>query len=125
MPEPVSAGLQLLVEVLEIVAASALVVGFLYATVRWFHQARRMDRIEVVERYRQTLGRSILIGLEVLVAATVIKTVAFELTLEGLGKLAAIMTIRATLSWSTVLEMTGRWPWQGLPAEEKDEGDAH
>ena len=62
--------------------------------------------------YRQALGRSVLVGLEVLVAATIIKTVIVEPSLEGLGLLAGMIVVRTILGWTTVLEISGRWPWQ-------------
>ena len=62
--------------------------------------------------YRQALGQSVLIGLEILVAAIIIKTVIVEPSLEGLGLLAGMIVIRTMLGWTTVLEINGRWPWQ-------------
>ena len=58
----------------------------------------------------------LVIGLEFLVAATIIKTITVEMTPKALGLLALMIAIRTILSWSTVLEMTGRWPWQKKPA---------
>ena len=66
----------------------------------------------VFERYRRFLGRSILLGLELLVAADIIRTVAVTPTFAGVGVLAIIVLIRTFLSWSLELEITGRWPWQ-------------
>ena len=63
-------------------------------------------------RYRQSLGRVVLIGLEVLVAATIIKTITFEPSLKSMGQLAGMVLIRTVLGWTMVLEMNGRWPWQ-------------
>jgi uncharacterized membrane protein len=62
--------------------------------------------------YRQLLGRSILLGLELLVAADIIRTVAVTPTFESVGVLAIIVLIRTFLSFSLELEITGRWPWQ-------------
>ena len=64
------------------------------------------------DRYRQSLGRSVLIGLEILVAATIIKTIIVDPTLEGMGLLGAMVVVRTMLSWTTVLEISDRWPWQ-------------
>ena len=64
------------------------------------------------KRYRQALARSILIGLEVLVSATIIKTITVEPSLRELGLLARIIVIRTLLGWTTALEANGRWPWQ-------------
>ena len=63
-------------------------------------------------KFREQLGRSILLGLEFLVAADIIKTVAVTPTAQSLGVLAGIVLIRTFLSWSLELEITGRWPWQ-------------
>lgn len=61
---------------------------------------------------RQTLGRGILLGLEFLVAADIIHTVAVELTFATVGVLAIIVLIRTFLSFTLDLELTGSWPWQ-------------
>ena len=53
-----------------------------------------------------------MIGLEILVAATIIKTITVDPTLEGLGFLAFMVAIRTILGWTMALEMNGRWPWQ-------------
>jgi uncharacterized membrane protein len=66
----------------------------------------------VYRAYRQYLGRSILLGLEFLVAADIIRTVAVTPTLDSVAVLAAIILIRTFLSFSLELEITGRWPWQ-------------
>lgn len=62
--------------------------------------------------FRSQLGRAILLGLELLVAADIIRTVAITPTLQSVGVLAGIVLIRTFLSWSLELEITGRWPWQ-------------
>lgn len=64
------------------------------------------------QRYRHDLGRAIVLGLEVLVAADIIRTVAFSPTMDSLAALALIIVIRTFLSWSLALELEGRWPWQ-------------
>jgi uncharacterized membrane protein len=70
----------------------------------------------VYEEYRRLLGRSILLGLEFLVAADIIRTVAIEPTFYNVGVLAIIVIIRTFLSFALGLEITGRWPWQKPPA---------
>jgi uncharacterized membrane protein len=64
------------------------------------------------ERYRQGLGRAILLGLELLVAADIVRTVAFAPTMDSVLVLGLIVLIRTFLSWSLALELDGRWPWQ-------------
>ena len=112
MPDVVSQGLELVVRGLEIVGASALIAGFLITTWRFLRGASRQGAVTAVEPYRKSLGRAVLIGLEILVAATIIKTITLEPTVENLTLLAITVVIRTILSWSMVLEISGRWPWQ-------------
>jgi uncharacterized membrane protein len=73
---------------------------------------------------RADLGRAILLGLELLVIADIIGTVAIEPTLQNLGVLAVIVAIRTFLSFALELEVTGRWPWQREQGSERREGSA-
>jgi uncharacterized membrane protein len=63
-------------------------------------------------RFRQQLGQTILLGLELLVAADIVRTVAAEPTFASVGVLGLIVLIRTFLSFSLEVELTGRWPWQ-------------
>ncbi|WP_086436967.1 DUF1622 domain-containing protein [Altererythrobacter xiamenensis] len=67
---------------------------------------------DLVARFRSTLGRSILTGLELLVAADIIRTVAVDPTLESVLVLGLIVIIRTFLSFSLEVEIDGKWPWQ-------------
>ena len=62
--------------------------------------------------FREGLGRALLLGLELLVAADIIRTVAVTPTIESVLVLALIVVIRTFLSWSLEVELNGRWPWQ-------------
>src|SRR3954454_15304613 len=62
--------------------------------------------------FREQLGRAILLGLELLVAGDIVRTVAATPTLKGLAVLAGIIVIRTFLSFTLELEISGRWPWQ-------------
>ena len=64
------------------------------------------------KRFREQLGRTILLGLELLVAADIVRTVATHPTLTNMAVLAIIVLIRTFLSFSLGMELTGRWPWQ-------------
>jgi uncharacterized membrane protein len=92
------------------------------------HQPKRLPPgaapLSPYRAYRQLLGRSILLGLELLVAADIIRTVAVKPTFESVGVLAIIVLIRTFLSFSLELEITGRWPWQKEPAEDRVGGSA-
>ena len=69
----------------------------------------------VYRRFRQEVGRAILLGLELLVAADIIRTVAISPTLESVAVLAGIVLVRTFLSLSLEVELTGMWPWQRGP----------
>ncbi len=70
--------------------------------------------------FRESLGRTILLGLEFLVAADIIRTVAVTPNAQGVAVLAGIVAIRTFLSFSLELEITGRWPWQKQPRAAAD-----
>ena len=67
---------------------------------------------DVYQRFRQRLGQTILLGLELLVAADILRTVATSPTLTSVAILASIVGIRTFLSFSPEVELNGRWPWQ-------------
>ncbi len=88
-----------------------IVVGALLATGRFL--LRRQDQTGgSYHLYRQDLGRAILLGLEFLVAADIIRTVVVAPTLENVIVLGLIVLIRTFLSMALQLELEGRWPWQ-------------
>ncbi len=91
-----------------------IVAGIVIATavfvIRQFQE--HADRLQDYTRYRQGVGRAILLGLEFLVAADIIRTVAVSPTFRGVGVLAIIVLIRTFLSFTLELELEGRWPWQ-------------
>ena len=118
MTDDLILSLQVLARLMEIVGAGALVLGFVITTVRWFRDMLRDGQRQAIDRYRRALGRVVLIGLEVLVAATIIKTITVTPTLEGMGILVFMVAIRTALGWTMVLEMNGRWPWQRSRPEE-------
>jgi uncharacterized membrane protein len=92
--------------------AVALILGaYFYASVRFLlHTGRHAPN--AYQRYKVSLGRSLSLALEFLVAADVIRTVGVTLSFRNIGILGAIIVIRTALSWSLVVEMEGRWPWQ-------------
>ena len=98
--------------VIDAAGVVAIFVGAVLAAVFAIGQLVRREG-RTYGRFRRFLGRSILLGLELLVAADIIRTVAVTPTFESVGVLALIVLIRTFLSWSLELEITGRWPWQG------------
>jgi uncharacterized membrane protein len=94
----------------DVVGVATIVIGILVATA--VLAARHRDIDDAFRKYRQGIGRAILLGLEFLVAADIIKTVAVDPTFAGAGVLAIIVVIRTFLSFTLELEISGRWPWQ-------------
>jgi uncharacterized membrane protein len=102
----------------EVLAVVIIVAGITAATIS-FLSARRGPRIDprAAKTYRERLGSALLLGLEILVAADIIRTVALAPTLESVAVLGILVLIRTFLSWSLVVEIEGRWPWQGRPPD--------
>jgi len=102
---------------LELVGIGATLLGALSATVV---AARRVladgaRPMEVFESYRRQLSQGILLGLEFLVAADIIGTVAVEPSFRSVGVLGLIVAIRTFLSFTLEVEIAGRWPWYPIP----------
>ncbi|GER22231.1 hypothetical protein NCCP1664_07280 [Zafaria cholistanensis] len=106
----------------DIAGVAAIVIGAAVATLQAAAALARRRGGDTYGTYRRRLGRSILLGLELLVAADIIRTVAVAPTFDSVGVLALIVLIRTFLSFSLELEITGRWPWQKPPAEQRAEG---
>jgi uncharacterized membrane protein len=95
----------------EALAVALMVVFILVGTLGWIlHSVRSPDA--AYERYRIVLGKTLLVGLELLVAADIINTVAFALTLSNLALLAGLVVVRTALGWTLTVEVEGHWPWQ-------------
>lgn len=94
---------------LEVVGVAAIALGIVWAT---FLAGSRRDADDPYREYRQRVGRAILLGLEFLVAADIVRTVAVSPTFESVGVLAALVAVRTFLSFTLELEIEGRWPWQ-------------
>ena len=98
------------VDVVEAVGAAIMVVGGLGAFALYARDSlRRVD--DAYTRLRRTLGRVILLGLEVLIIADIIRTIIVDPTLESVGVLGLIVLIRIALSFSLEVEIDGAWPW--------------
>lgn len=94
-----------------------IVVGLLVATAGFLLSRRAgADSSTAYRVYRQQVGKAILLGLEFLVAADIIRTVAVAPTFEGVGVLAIVVAVRTFLSFTLDVELEGRWPWQSRRA---------
>ena len=97
---------------IEIFGVLVIVLGICWSTLLFVQHRTGENHYD---SYKIRIGRSLLLGLEVLVAADIVKTIALDLTFESLGLLAGLVLIRTFLSWTLVLEIEGRWPWQRRP----------
>lgn len=109
--------IDLVAEVFGLVGVGIILVGFLVSVV---HLARLWPRANPSVAYvtiRSSFGRSILLGLEVLVAGDIIRTVALKPAIMNLSVLGLLVAIRTFLAWSLEVEIDGRWPWTRAEAD--------
>ena len=99
-----------------------LIVGLLVAIALFLSALRGQGAAAAYRPFRQRIGRSILLSLEFLVAADIIRTVAVEPTFRGVGVLAIIVLVRTFLSFTLEVELEGRWPWHKARAAESRPG---
>jgi len=100
---------------IEILAVVIIVAAIFVSMARYSFRAVLRPEMGKRDRYRElktSLGASLLLGLEILVAADIVRTVALEATLQSVAVLGLLVLIRTFLSWALVVEIEGRWPWQ-------------
>lgn len=114
MTEMVHTWIELAARFIEALAVMLMLCFILFGTARWiFHSGRRMEK--AYEHYRMLLGKALLVGLELLVAADIIRTVALDSSLRNIATLGALVVVRTFLGWSLTVEIEGHWPWQKTP----------
>ena len=104
---------------LDLIGVGLIAIGLVIAFVRYVTVPVAPGGIDAYRRLRQDIGRAILLGLEVLVAADIIRTVAVTPTLDSVAILGAIVVIRTFLSISMQVEVEGRFPWQSRDRAER------
>ena len=108
-------GLVIDVAAVGVIFVSAIASGVMFARGLL---GREMSVEHGYRQLRRGIGRGVLLGLELLVAGDIIRTVAIEPTFESVGVLAAIVVVRTFLSFALEIELTGRWPWNGAGERE-------
>ncbi|MDN5620648.1 MAG: DUF1622 domain-containing protein [Psychrobacter sp.] len=103
--------IDLIAKIVEVIGVLIMFFGLLFAFYRAFQVSDGLNHNTYVE-IRQTVGKSILLGLEVLIAADIMATVVTEPTLRSVLVLGIIVLIRTFLSLSLQVELEGRFPWQ-------------
>ena len=99
------------VDVVEAVGAAILVVGGIGAFARYAYEITIKRGVDAFGDLRKNLGRVILLGLEVLIIADIIRTIVVDQSLENVAVLGIIVVIRVVLSFSLEVEIDGMWPW--------------
>jgi uncharacterized membrane protein len=96
---------------IETLAVLVIAGGIVYGIVRYFLRTR-LQGSGRYKRFKDRIGNSMLLGLEFLVAADIIRTVALDPTIQSVAMLGLLVLIRTFLSWTLVVEIEGAWPWQ-------------
>lgn len=113
MRESIPRGIEVTGLVIDVLGVLVILVGILWGLMMWLKdQGRLADRCEIFTNCRQRIGRAIVLGLEILVASDIIHTVAVEPTMMNAGVLAVLIVVRTFISWTLVLDLENRWPWQ-------------
>ena len=98
---------------IEVLAVAIIVFAIVVALLRYLVDfGLNRERGQLYHQLKISLGKALLLGLEVLVAADIIHTVALEATLESVIVLGLLVLVRTFLSWALVVEIEGHWPWQ-------------
>ena len=101
------------VKVVEVVGAGIMVLGGLGAFVVFASRVLRAHTAQgSYDELRRNLGRCILLGLEVLIVADIVRTIIVDPTIESVAVLGVIVLIRISLSFSLEVEIDGVWPWR-------------
>jgi uncharacterized membrane protein len=99
--------------VVELAGVAVLTIGTLVSSWHFLNRLRLGDEMQHAYRaFRIGLGRVILLGIELLIVADIIRTVAVMPTLENVAVLGLIVLVRTFLSLALEVELEGRWPWQ-------------
>lgn len=107
-------------QIIELISSSfefagviVLVVGTVFAFIAYVTSlSRQRSRSTAYHALRRDVGKAILMGLELLVAADIVSTVAIDPTFVTVGVLGLIVLVRTFLSWSLEVEVNGEWPWR-------------
>jgi uncharacterized membrane protein len=116
----IAAWIELSVRLIEALSVIIITLAILYATYVFIRRITgHRGTKDPIDEYKERIGKSLLLVLEILVAADVIETVAFSKTFESVVLLGVLVIVRILLSWSIVVEMEGTWPWKRKALESK------
>lgn len=93
-------------------AVAVIICSFIISAWRYVRQFKETDQEQNFSRFKIELGNGLMLGLEILVLADVIETMTVTPSFKSLAILGSIVVIRTAVSWTLMLEVEGRWPWQ-------------
>ncbi len=99
-------------EWIELAAIIVIGIGVILASISAVRAALNTNIDDGLRTFRHQIAKGLLVGLDLLIAADIIRTVTLEPTIENVGVLALIVFVRTVLSWTLVIEHEHRWPWQ-------------
>jgi len=117
LPEKILSLLELASEMISLIGVLVIVSGFLRAAVHYLKNFRFIDLDNNFQQFKTSLGRALMLGLEILVVADVIETITITPTFYSLLNLGILIILRTIVSWSLALEVEGHWPWQKRGSE--------
>lgn len=103
--------------VIEAIGATIIIGGIVLSSLWSLRRLSRLPPRDIYQQFRQDIARSIILGLEFLIAGDIIRTVTVDQTLTGAAVLALIVVIRVMLSITLHFEIEGRWPWMSREQE--------
>jgi len=124
MSEPIFEFLEKTGHAISLFAVALIIGGFLLAAVRYARRYRATALDPNFQTFKIELGRTLTLGLEILVLADVIDTITVEPTYQSLGFLAFLVVARTVVSWTLSLEIEGHWPWQSQAEPEGEQNHA-
>jgi uncharacterized membrane protein len=104
-------------------AVLIIVAGFALSLERYFSRYSSTELDENFARFKVELGRSLLLGLEILVLADVLESITVEPTYQTLSVLVFLVVVRTIVSWTLTLEVEGKWPWQSERKKKPETGN--
>ena len=110
-------------ETLDIIAFAVILIAVVISTVVFIVRVWQSGFLANYREYRANLGRGILVGLELLIAADILKSVVVDPTLQGIAVLGGIVLIRTFLSISLDVEINGHWPWETTRLQQQVEAE--
>jgi len=112
---------EIIIVIIEALAIVIIVTSIVAGTARYLVRTlakKDLSDKDAFRQYRNSLGKGLMLGLEVLIAADIILTVTIDLSVENILILGALIVVRTFLTWTLVLEKEERWPWQPRIHEE-------